>query len=130
MEYPGYSLYQGEPSEEAITRDADGLYLFATRVLNFRPENVYLIGRSLGTGSCCFLGSKRPAGLTVLISPFTSIKEAARHNYTWIVSSLVKNQFDNATRIKSMMSPVLFIHGKDDDVVPVDHSKDLIRSRD
>lgn len=125
MEYPGYSIYPGDPSEEAIMADCDHVYRFVTSILGFQSKYVYLMGRSIGTGACCYLASEYPVGLAVLISPFTSIKDVVRHNYTSLVSTFVKERFNNLDRIKRMKGPVLFVHGKEDDLVPVEHSKEL-----
>lgn len=38
------------------------------------------------------------------------------------MSYAVKERFDNLSRIKFNTSPILFIHGKNDDIVPNEHS--------
>ena len=61
----------------------------------------------------------------VLISPFTSIKDAAKHTFGSIGSSIIKQRFDNLGKIESVKCPCLFIHGKEDSLIPYEHSKTL-----
>lgn len=108
-----------------MTEDADGVINLLVHLMGFDPMNIMVMGRSLGTGVSCILGTKYEFGLLVLISAFTSIKQVARHNYTIIVSTLVKEQFNNLERIKSIRCPVLFLHGKDDTMIPPEQSHEL-----
>ena len=125
MEYPGYSIYPGEATEDEMCRDSLHVYSFVTEILGFDPRKVYLMGRSIGTGVCCFLASQKPVGMVVLISAFTSIKEVARYKYTSLLSGLVRERFNNVERIRNFKGPCLLIHGKQDDLVPVEQSQEL-----
>ena len=50
-EYPSYGVYQFEkPDENIIYANSLTLYDFAVDTLGFRPENILVIGRSLGSG--------------------------------------------------------------------------------
>lgn len=113
-----------------MEKDADDVMNFVTKVLGFDTHNVLLMGRSLGTGVACYLATKYEVGLLTLISAFTSIKQVARHNYSIIVSTLVKDQFNNLERIKAVKSPVLFLHGKDDTMIPPEQSHELFSRLD
>lgn len=47
-------------------------------VFNYTPGNIFLFGRSIGSGPSTHLAAVRKPGLLVLMSPFTSIRDAAR----------------------------------------------------
>lgn len=127
VEYPGYSLYQGESSEEAVLEDTDHVWLFVTRVLNFHPKEVFVIGRSIGSGPSVHLCHNYECGGMTLISPFTSLKDAANHNFGMIGSSLIKQRFDNLSKMPKLQCPALMIHGKDDLLIPFQQSHALYR---
>jgi hypothetical protein len=50
MEYPGYGLYPGKPSEEAILADASYIYQYLTKHSGIEEKNIIIFGRSIGTG--------------------------------------------------------------------------------
>ena len=51
VEYPGYGLYTSKkPNEEQIHKDALGVYHHLQDNLRYKPEDIILMGRSIGTG--------------------------------------------------------------------------------
>jgi hypothetical protein len=129
VEYPGYSLYQGDPNEERVISDIEPIYSFVTQVMNFLPEDLVVIGRSLGSGPATYMASQHRCGALVLISPFTSIQSVVRNNYGHLLSRLVKDRFNNEERISNVNCPVLFIHGKEDELIPDEESRKLFGTR-
>ena len=83
------------------------------------------MGRSLGSGPATFLASKYKPAALVLISPFTSIKNAASDLFGFFGGFFIKERFDNREKIKDVSSPTLLIHGKKDTTVPWTHSEHL-----
>jgi len=65
------------------------------------------------------------AGLLVLLSGFVSIKHVVKSLVSDIASKLIFNRFDNFKKIKNVTCPVLIIHGKQDELIPVGHAKDM-----
>jgi predicted esterase len=63
VEYPGYSIYPGKPSEEKIFSDADTIIQFLTVVLDVPLKNIILMGRSLGSGPATYIASKYKTAL-------------------------------------------------------------------
>lgn len=111
MEYPSYGVYQGpSPDEELICKDALLLHTFLTESLGFKPENVILVGRSMGSGPATFLASERKIKLLILISPFKSIKSVAKDHFPFW-GFLVKDRFNNLERIKRVRHPLFILHG-------------------
>jgi abhydrolase domain-containing protein 17 len=50
VEYPGYGIYQGSPSEDAILKDANYIYQYLTKHSGVEERNIIIFGRSIGTG--------------------------------------------------------------------------------
>lgn len=93
--------------------------------MKFEPQDIVVMGRSIGGGPATHLASMHKFGGLVLISPFTSLKCVAKHNFGGFGSSFVKQRFNNEEKIKQVMCPCLFIHGKEDSLIPYEHSKTL-----
>jgi len=77
VEYPGYGLYAGIASEEAILQDAVRVFDFVTTAFAMPPTAVSVVGRSLGTGPATHLASVRQLTSVILISPFESINRVS-----------------------------------------------------
>lgn len=112
MEYPSYGVYKGpSPNEDLICSDALLMFTFLTETLGFKPENVIVVGRSMGSGPATFLASERKIKSLILISPFKSIKTVAKDHFPFW-SFLVRERFDNLERIKRVRHPVFILHGQ------------------
>lgn len=124
VEYPGYGLYKGEPSENAILSDAERVLDFVTNVLMWPLKNIIICGRSIGTGPSCHIASKyKQVGALVLISPFTSIKSVVEGKLGGVAKLMVKERFENIRRVEEIECPLFLLHGKKDTLIPYDHSK-------
>ena len=78
----------------------------------------------MGSGPTCHLASKYNPGANILMSSYTSIKQAAREKFGFL-SSMVSEQFDNLSIINRIQSPILFIHGAKDNLISPNHSEQL-----
>lgn len=122
VEYPGYGIYTEKGvSEKLMFEDALGVYDFAVKSLNFDPNQIIIFGRSLGSGPATFLASQRKCFYLILFAAFTNIQNVAKSKVS-ILSFFVKNRFRNDRNIKNVKNPIFFIHGKSDQVIPVNHS--------
>lgn len=112
MEYPGYGVYTWEkPNEDTICEDALEIYNFVTNGMGFRPENIILVGRSMGSGPASFLATEKTIKLVILISPYKSIKTVAKDHFP-ILGFLVKERFQNIKRIQKLKQPLFILHGQ------------------
>lgn len=89
MEYPGYSVYDGTCSAEKIEYDCLGLIRYLMKI-GFSLSNMFVIGRSIGTGPALFLCQSYKVSGLMLISPFLSITTLIRDKYGTLASMLVK----------------------------------------
>lgn len=78
VEYPGYGIYKGSSNSDLILRDSEIIFDFLVDIFNYNPSNIFLFGRSIGSGPSTHLAAVRRPGLLVLMSPFTSIRDVAR----------------------------------------------------
>ena len=81
----------------------------------------------MGSGVEVELGIKYNFLSVVLEAPFTSIPEIAKNRYKiYPTKYLVKDKFDNISKIDQLKSPLLIISGKKDEIVPHEHSLRLL----
>ena len=123
-DYSGYGLSQGKPSEKATRADVRAAWDWLVRERNIDPGSIILFGRSLGGGVAAELAAKltgqgvNPAGL-ILESTFTSIPDMGADIYPWLpVRQLARFRYDSENALRDVRLPALFLHGRDDDVIP------------
>ena len=94
--------------------------------LNYNYNNLIIYGESLGCAVAIELGTRYKFQSIILESPFTSIPDVARKRYKiYSIKNLVLDKFDNYSKIDKIMSPILIISGKKDEVIPHSHSNKL-----
>jgi fermentation-respiration switch protein FrsA (DUF1100 family) len=118
ISWRSFSGNKGKPSEKNLYHDANSVvkWLNEQGVSN---SSIVLYGESLGTGVAAELASKNSYGGVILESPFTSIADTAKIYYPYLpVNLLLKDRFDSKNKIKKINSPILIMHGKQDNIVP------------
>lgn len=120
VEYPGYGISsEYSPAEEIIYRDARMLVSFVQEKYHFDNQHTVLFGQSLGTGVAMELAAQGTGGKLILVSPFSSLVDVAKHHYPdFLVSMVLSEKYDNISKADKVTVPVLIIHGKKDRVVP------------
>lgn len=120
-EYPGYGIYAGNANAQVISEDAIKVYDFLKLKLGISDDDIIVFGRSLGSGPATYVTSQRNPSMFILMSGFTSIKAVVK-NIACIVSCLVRERFRNIDLIGDIKCPKMFLHGKEDSLVPPDCS--------
>jgi pimeloyl-ACP methyl ester carboxylesterase len=123
FDYRGYgSSSPTPPSEQHFNEDAQAAYAYLTVQRHIPSRDVIVFGRSIGTGPATELATHHPdaAGL-ILMSPFTRLSDAGKA--LWFLrplplSLLVRNPFDNLSKIEAVHVPVLIIVGSEDRIAP------------
>jgi hypothetical protein len=129
VNYRGYGLSQGQPSEQALYRDALALYDQVTRRADIDSRRVVAIGRSLGTGVATYLASQRPIAGVVLISPYDSLVQVARRAYPFLpVDLLLRHRFESAARAPSIHAPLLALAAAQDELIRPERSRRLVQA--
>ena len=122
VDYRGYGGSAGEPSEEALVGDALAWYDAFSR----ENERIFVFGRSLGSGVAVRLASERRLDGVVLLTPFDSMVEVAKHHYPLLpVSFLLKHRFDSLSLAPKISTPLLCFAARDDEVIPEEHARRL-----
>ena len=117
VEYPGYSIYKGEPNADTILENTLIVYDFIKSKFNLTDKNIFIFGRSIGSSPAIYLASKRKPNALFVISSFTSIRAVA-DNLVGVLKYLLKERFNSKEYIKNVTCPTLFIHGQSDPLIP------------
>jgi hypothetical protein len=118
IEYPGFGLAAGSPSETAIHAVAAAAIDELERggVPNGR---IVLLGQSLGTGVAARLAAAGRGCRLILVSPFTSMAAMAGRTVPLPgVGWLVRDRFDILSLAPEIQQPTLILHGDADEIVP------------
>jgi pimeloyl-ACP methyl ester carboxylesterase len=128
MNYAGYGDSQGKPTQARLCQDALFILDWICRREAVPPAHVVLMGRSLGSGVAVFVASRRPVGGIVLVTPFDSLLNVARHHYPFLpVRLLLKYPFDSAALAPSIKMPALVLTAAQDTIVPGSLATNLAR---
>ena len=125
VSYRGYGKSGGAPSEEGIYADGEAMYSYVTEELGFKPQNVILFGRSVGSTVAVNLAQQHEAAGLILITPLTSAKAVARVSGLSLIAPLAGDAFNNLKKIRKISMSLLVIQGSDDRVIPFSMGKEL-----
>lgn len=129
--YRGYGGNPGKPSETGLYADARAALSFLRESSDEAARSLVFYGESLGTAVASAMAAERaaagqPVQALILEAPFTSVTDAAGHFYPFIpVKWLLKDHFDQASRIAAVSAPVLIFHGEQDRTMPIRFGKAL-----
>lgn len=126
FDYRGYGQSDGSPDEDGLYADGRAVWNYLTEKKDIDPTKIILFGRSLGSAVAIKLATERSAGALLLDAPFTSGADVGADVYPWLpVHLLMKYEFANAERIRSISIPVLIAHSRTDRVIPYHHGEKL-----
>lgn len=125
VNYRGYGRSTGKPGQEALYADALAIYEYAI-ASGVAPEQIVVMGRSLGSGVATMLAGSRPVRGAILITPFDSLAAVAAGHYPFVpVRLLLRHPFPSSDWAKRTRAPALFIAAGNDLVVPSIHAQRL-----
>ena len=119
VEYPGYGLATGRPSEAGCYAAADAAFDHLVGVKKVDPRRIVVVGWSLGGAVAIDLASRRRIGGLAAFSAFTSMTTMAQRDFPWLpVRLLLRHRFDSLSKIPNVVGPILLGHGTADTHVP------------
>lgn len=128
FDYRGFGKSEGVPSLSGIVEDARSAAREHDRL---RPGHVPSIvyGYSLGGAVAARLAGQHRFDGLVLQSTFTNVREMARFRSGRFPLHLISgNFFDTALTLSRLDTPVMVIHGTEDEVIPVGMAHRLVSS--
>eukprot|EP00258_Populus_trichocarpa_P019847 XP_006385678.1 alpha/beta hydrolase domain-containing protein 17B [Populus trichocarpa] len=113
-DYSGYGASSGKPSESNTYADIEAVYEFLQTQYGVSQEDLILYGQSVGSGPTLHLAAKLPRlrGVVLHSSILSGLRVLCHVKFTFCFDI-----YKNVNKIRKVKSPVLVIHGTEDDVV-------------
>lgn len=120
VDYPGYGLSEGNPSDVTMFEAALNIYDYVTKLEYVDNSNIVIVGYSIGTGVATYLSSEREVRGLILVSPYD--KALSLYNETLNIfygpmENLAKYKFDSISYAKDIDVNPLIITSYDDEVI-------------
>ena len=119
LDYRGYGRSEGRPNEKGVLQDARAARIWLAERAGVKPEEIVLLGNSLGGGVAVdLITDVTPRGL-ILESTFTSLPDVAAVHYSFLpVRAMMDTRLNSVEKIKQYEGPLLQCHGTADEIVP------------
>jgi fermentation-respiration switch protein FrsA (DUF1100 family) len=126
FDYRGYGHSEGSPTEAGCIADAAAAQRWLAERAGIQPNEVVLVGRSLGGGVVTALASEQGAKALILQNTFPTMPDVAALHYPWLpVRWVMKNRYDSLARIQKYRGPLFQSHGAADTLIPTELAKRL-----
>lgn len=126
VNYRGYGGNPGVPGASALIEDGKHIVDQARQLANIRKDEVYLHGRSLGSGVAVAVASARPVRGVILTTAFDSLTAVAQSHYPVVpVSLLLRHKFDSVNAARTANIRSLHLMAGSDTIIPPRHARAL-----
>jgi pimeloyl-ACP methyl ester carboxylesterase len=126
INYRGFGLSEGEPSERVILSDTRLIFDYAAARPDVDVTNIVVLGRSLGSYFTVALANNRNLRGAILATPFDSFTALGAERYPWLpVGFILNGRYDAATLAPKIKIPALFVLAERDEVTPVENGMAL-----
>lgn len=126
VNYRGFGLSEGVPTERYVIEDAKRIYDWAAARPDVDAANIVVLGHSLGSYVAVRVAAARQARAAILATPFDSFVALAAKRYPHLpLGWLVGGRFDSAALAPAVSAPALFVLAELDDVTPVENGRAL-----
>jgi len=135
LDYRGFGKSKGTPDEKGLYTDIESFVKYLGKS-GISQNKIVLWGHSLGGGVVTDVASKYRFRGVILEGTFTSIKDIkisaanSLRSYpsgyfdilyaNYIRAIPITQKFDNSKKIGNISSPLLIIHSKNDEIIPVE----------
>jgi fermentation-respiration switch protein FrsA (DUF1100 family) len=124
FDYRGYGRSEGSASEEGTYLDGEAALALIQKRLGMEPKKIVFFGRSMGAAVAVEMANRFDSQALILESPFLSIRAMAREVFPFLpIGFLLRTQYDIGHKIQKIKTPLLVLHGDQDEVVPFAQAK-------
>jgi pimeloyl-ACP methyl ester carboxylesterase len=127
LDYRGYGKSGGRIASQAEL-EADVRAAWARIGPAYAGTMRVIAGQSLGSALAAGLAAEVQPELTLLISPYESMRALAAQHYRWVPTALLRYPLDTAAALARVRTPVLLVHGERDDLIAPAHAERLART--
>lgn len=124
MDYPGFGKSTGQFTEQRLYDYALQLYKLARAT--YKPANIIIYGKSMGTGIAAQLASIRDCKYLILETPYYSMTSLASHYMPiYPISRMIHYHLPTNEFLEKVTAPIIIFHGTDDGIVPYSNAQKL-----
>ncbi len=128
FDYRGYGRSSGTPTEQGTYLDAEAAWNYLVDNVKVKPEQIVIIGRSLGGTVASRLASLKKPKALILEGAFTSVPDVAVSLVPYFPARfLVRYEYPTKNFITGIECPVLVMHSVDDEIIPFSHGEKLFQ---
>ena len=133
VSYRGYGKSQGTPTEDGLQMDAEAVLEHVWNRPDVDKKRVLILGRSLGGAVSVYIAQKHPEKVKGLIleNTFTSIADMVDVVLPLVAPLkhlVLRIGWKSLDRISTITTPILFVSGRRDEIVPARHMDALMHA--
>jgi len=123
-DYPSYGKSTGVLTEKIMYEEAWQVYQLART--KYKPEQIIIYGKSLGTGIAAELASIRDCKRLILETPYKNIPSLFQQ-YLWMypVNRMIRFKIPTNEFLRKVVAPITVFHGTDDKTIPYKNAQQL-----
>ncbi len=124
IDYPGFGKSTGKLTEQKLY--ANALLLYKLARARYKPGEIILYGKSLGTGIAAQLAAVRDCKRLILECPYYSMVSLAQHYFPmYPVSAMLHYRLPTNEFLPEVTAPLTIIHGTNDGLIPYSQAEKL-----
>ncbi|WP_177386886.1 alpha/beta fold hydrolase [uncultured Campylobacter sp.] len=128
FDYPGYGKSDGKiSSQQQLLASADAMSRYVLE--QHSPSKLAMIGYSIGSGIAAQQAAKWDATRLILLAPYFSFERLAHEKIPFVPKFLIRYKIPTAEFLHAASgTQITLIHGAADELIPVQHCRDLAGS--
>ena len=125
FDYPGYGKSDGKiSSQQQLLASADAMSRYVLE--QHSPKRLAMIGYSIGSGIAAQQAAKWDAARLILLAPYFSFERLAHEKIPFVPKFLIRYKIPTAEFLHAARgTQITLIHGAADELIPVQHCRDL-----
>ena len=126
FDYRGYGRSEGSADEAGILADGGAAHRWLSQRAQVAPDQIILMGRSIGGAVAVDLADKHHSRVMILQSTFPSMPDVAARLHWWApVRWLMRTQLNSAEKISRFHGSLFQSHGTIDELIPLSFGRRL-----
>ncbi len=128
FDYPGYGKSDGKiSSQQQLFASADAMSRYV--LAQHSPSKLAMIGYSIGSGIAAQQAAKWDTARLILLAPYFSFERLAHEKIPFVPKFLIRYKIPTAEFLQAARgTQITLIHGAADELIPVQHCRDLAGS--
>lgn len=130
IDYPGYGLSDGKPSDKTMFDSALKVYDYASQLDCVDEDNIVVLGYSIGTGVATYVASQRNVNGLILVAPYDealSLYNDTVNIFHGPLKLLARYKFNSIYYAQNVTVSPLIITSYDDEVISYKFSLNLAK---